>query len=293
MQPHHAVHAPHVRNRALVDCLRRAAEHRAMRDCRIQHPRQPHVDRINRLGGHFVAHVEAAPRRTHELPLIRIFQLDLGGWRNFRRILGDGAECHAAAALPVGDYAPGREAFRWRHVPARRGSRDQHFPRGGAGLPQMKLRVRDRAAGARRHVAPHVLAAHILLRGSEFGADFRPLAFKLFGDEHGEAGLRALPHLGIARCGRRSKSSEPISSQTVTSEVFSAVRTGLKGTARESARPPPTALTPTRNDRRLRSSPDAITFPSASPPKRQRGRPRNRQFHSRNCPLGTYPTKAV
>ena len=197
MQPHHAVHAPHVRNRALVDCLRRAAEHRAMRDCRIQHPRQPHVDRINRLGGHFVAHVETAPRRTHELPLIRIFQLDLGGWRNFRRILGDGAERHAAAALPVGNYAPGREAFRWRHVPARRGSRDQHFPRGGAGLPQMKLRVRDRAAGARRHVAPHVLAAHVLLRGSEFGADFRPLAFKLFGDEHGEAGLRALPHLGI------------------------------------------------------------------------------------------------
>ena len=27
MQPHHAVHAPHVRNRTLVDCLRRAAEH--------------------------------------------------------------------------------------------------------------------------------------------------------------------------------------------------------------------------------------------------------------------------
>src|SRR5262249_14618326 len=44
------------------------------------------------------------------------------------------------------------------------------------------------------------------------------------------------------------------------------VRTESNGTASDNARPPPTALTPTRNDRRLKSSPDVIVIPSAPSP---------------------------
>ena len=36
----------------------------------------------------------------------------------------------------------------------------------------------------------------ILLGSDELGADFGPIAFQLLGDQHGEAGLRTLSHLG-------------------------------------------------------------------------------------------------
>src|ERR1700742_2726406 len=67
--------------------------------------------------------------------------------------------------------------------------------------------------------------------------------------------------------------SDPIRSQAVISGASSAVRTGANGTASDSARPPPTALTPIRNDRRLKSSPDVIANPSAPPPYRGEGAP--------------------
>ena len=137
---------------------------RALHDGGVKHARQPHVDRIDRLTGDFVEHVETPARRARELPFAGVFQLDVGGWRDFCRIFGDGAECYRAAAGSVRDRAFARDALRGRDVPSRRGSSNQHLPRDGAGLPQIKLRGYDRAAGAGRHVAPDPVAAQIFLR---------------------------------------------------------------------------------------------------------------------------------
>ena len=152
-QAHDPPHAFHVGNRAVVDRLRRAAEDRTVGDRRIEHARQPHVDRINRLGGDLSGHIKAPAGLAGELPVARILELHIGGRRHFRRRLGNGAEREFAPARLVRDHAHGGDAFKRRHVPARGRRRNQHFPRGSARLPQIKLRARDRAAGAGRHVA--------------------------------------------------------------------------------------------------------------------------------------------
>ena len=167
-----------------------------MQDGGVKHARQPHVDRIDRLRGHLVEHVKAPARLARELPRVRLLQLDRSRGRELGRVRGDGAEGHRAAGRPVDDRTHVRDAFRRRHIPTRRGRGDQHVAGDGAGLPQVKLRRRDGTAGAGRQIAPDAVAAPILLGSDEFGADFGPIAFQLLGDQHGEAGLRALPHLG-------------------------------------------------------------------------------------------------
>ncbi len=149
-QPHHAADTRHRGNSAFVDRFQSAAEYRAMQDGGVKHARQPHVDRIDRLRRNFVEHVKAPPRLARELPGVRLLQLDRSRGRELGRILGDGAECQRAAGRPVRDRTHVRDAFRRRHIPARRGRSDQHVPGDGAGLPQVKLRGRDRTAGAGR-----------------------------------------------------------------------------------------------------------------------------------------------
>ena len=112
-----------------------------MGDCRIEHARQPHIDRIDRLGGDLGGHIKAPAGLAGELPVARILELHIGGRRHFRRRLGNGAEREFAPARPVRDHAHGGDAFRRRHVPARGRRRNQHFPRGSARLPQIKLRA--------------------------------------------------------------------------------------------------------------------------------------------------------
>ena len=56
-------------------------------------------------------------------------------------------------------------------------------------------------------IAPHALARDVLPGRRILGRDLRPVALELLGDELGEAGERALAHLGArdaddARCRR-------------------------------------------------------------------------------------------
>src|SRR5439155_16376184 len=57
------------------------------------------------------------------------------------------------------------------------------------------LRGTDAAAAAGRHLAPDALAREVLARRDRLGRDLLPVALELFGDELGETGARALPHL--------------------------------------------------------------------------------------------------
>src|SRR5262249_24331443 len=68
--------------------------------------------------------------------------------------------------------------------------------RRGPALADIFMRHADAATAAGREVAPHALAGNALPGGRIFPRHLRPVAFQLLGDELGEAGERALAHLG-------------------------------------------------------------------------------------------------
>src|SRR5207247_7786512 len=57
------------------------------------------------------------------------------------------------------------------------------------------LRAADAAAAAGRHITPDALAREILTGRDPLHGHFLPAALELLGDQLGEPGLRALPHL--------------------------------------------------------------------------------------------------
>src|SRR5207247_9461168 len=57
------------------------------------------------------------------------------------------------------------------------------------------LRAADAAAAAGRHIAPDALAREVLTGRDPLHGHFLPAALELLGDQLGEPGLRALPHL--------------------------------------------------------------------------------------------------
>src|SRR3974390_484937 len=65
------------------------------------------------------------------------------------------------------------------------------------------------------------------------------------------------------------ESSDPISTQAVISGGSSAATAGASGTVTASASPPPSALTPAMNERRLSRSREFILSPKAVAAKRQ------------------------
>jgi hypothetical protein len=103
----------------------------------------------------------------------------------------------SAAARAVGDHALRGRAFGLGHVPVRGSSRNEHGACGGAGAAQIVLRGADRAARARRHVAPNTIALAVLVRRRELGLHLAPVAFELFRDQHRQRRKAALAHLGL------------------------------------------------------------------------------------------------
>ena len=112
--------------------------------------------------------------------------------RGFR----DLAVGRGAARRRVRDHAVRGGALGRRHLPFVGGRLDQHHARGRAALAHIFLRIADAAAAAGDEIAPDAVAREVLARRRKFGRDFGPVAFELFGDELGEAGQRALAHLG-------------------------------------------------------------------------------------------------
>ena len=96
----------------------------------------------------------------------------------------------------MGDDALRGLAFGGRHAPGVRRRLDQHLARRGAALADVLVRLADAAAAAGRVALPDAVAGEVLAGGRIFGRDLRPVAFELLDDELGEAGERALSHLG-------------------------------------------------------------------------------------------------
>ena len=160
-----------------------------------QHVRQAHVDAVDHLAGQLGQRVEALQRLAGDLPVLGVLELDLLGRLELGRRGGELAVGHRLARAVLDD-AVRRRAFRGRHFPFRRRRRDQHLARDGTAFADILLALADAAAAAGRKVPPDAVAADVLARRRIFRRHLRPVALELLGHELGEAGERALPHLG-------------------------------------------------------------------------------------------------
>ncbi len=82
------------------------------------------------------------------------------------------------------------------HIPFRGRRGDQHGARGGAGLAQLVPGIRHGGAAAGAlDLAEQEIVVAAGRRG--FGAHLRPIGVELLGDDGGEPGIGALPHLDM------------------------------------------------------------------------------------------------
>ena len=69
---YHFLDALHARDFGFVEAFQFAAEHRAVLDCRVQHPRQFDVDAIGHLASGLVRGIEPFERFAGKLPVLWI-----------------------------------------------------------------------------------------------------------------------------------------------------------------------------------------------------------------------------
>ena len=179
------------------------------------------------------------------------------------------AESRAAAAGRMNDHAAYCATLGGGDLPLRGGRGDQHLARGGAGLTKKFLRARNGAAAAGRHVAPDPVAREIFVRRGKFGLDLAPVAFELFGDQHGSAVKLPCPISDLAMR-MITVSSGWITIQAVISGASSARAVGgPNGISKPSASAPPTPATLARNRRRFGCGKTLTAIPQGS--KQHRG----------------------
>ena len=235
-----------------IDDLHPAAEHRALRDRRVQHAGK-YARRRAKTG--LPSTLSGMSRRCSGLPAI--FQsfgsrsAVLAGGAQPGRRGGHLAVAQPAARRAVRDDAGGAAAFRRGHLPRRGGGRDQHFARGWRPpcarspatqrtpwLPPVDIEPQTRC---RRQV---------LVRRGELGAHLGPVAIELLGDELRQR--RDVPCPISDRAMRMTtRSSGWITIQALTSVALPpAAARATNGNANSSARPPPAAAEAFRKSRR-------------------------------------------
>ena len=195
---HDLAHAGHAGDLRLVVALQLAAEHRAILDRGAQHARQLDVDGVHLAAVELVRGIEPLQRLARDGPVLRILELDALGIR--RLDLGgrrsDLAVAYRSLCCRMGDDAVRDLELADRHLPLIGRRLEQHHARGRAAATDIVLRGADAATAARAHVAPGALARKIGAGGDLLGRHLLPVALELLGDELGEAGNRALAHLG-------------------------------------------------------------------------------------------------
>ncbi len=195
---HDLLHARHLGDLGVVEADDLGAEHRRVLDGGVEHAGQLHVDGIDLRAVELVGGIEPLQRLAGDGPGLRILQRD-GLWIG-RRELGGGrrdlAVADRALRRRVGNDAVRDAHFADRHLPLIGRGLQQHHARRGAAAAHVVLRGADAARAAGAHLAPGALAREVACRADAFGRHLLPVAFEFFGDELGEAGERALAHLG-------------------------------------------------------------------------------------------------
>ena len=180
-----------------VERLRTGTTHRRTGNRSVHHARDLHVAGVQRLAGHLVGEVDARNVLADQAePILRLELLGLDRRQVLRR-LGKRRD-FAVADLPVGAGMDNRAEFGReladRHVPALRHRVDQNLAR---------LRARHAAwhpVTARGDAGHHELRLEdrVVVGGGDrrlLDLDLRPVGVQLLGDDQGQRGVDALPHL--------------------------------------------------------------------------------------------------
>ncbi len=198
----HRTHAWHGTRRGVVEARDAAVKIRATQHHRDARLGLLDVDAVARAAGDDVRGVHYAPRLADHAVLGRLLERHgLGGERKLR---GRSCERRVRQPPPVRVKRMRRCGLDRFHcnAPLRRGGMPQQPAGLGAELPEFRPAVGDARAAARAlgSEAPARLGAakvdhhrHLLDR------DQRPVGIQLFGEDHGQRSLDALPDLGARR----------------------------------------------------------------------------------------------
>ncbi len=189
-------HALHGTCRLVVDALQPGAKARRPGHHRRQHVGAAHVKRVfgRAVGLHDI--VDAVDLRADQREILGVLQLDVVG----HRLLGGGlrelAEGGPLAGL-VGEHALLHLDLVGRHLPGVDGGLHEHGAGGGAGLAQLVPAVvhGGRAAGSLH--AEGEIGVELGVGRRELETHLRPVGVELLGDDGGEPGGVALPHVEV------------------------------------------------------------------------------------------------
>ena len=193
---HHVPHTGHGPGLVGIEALDLAAEDRRTRNQSDQHSRELHVQAEDGLTVDFVRRVEPPGRLADEAEILGVLQLDVLWRLEVGGLLRQLAVRHTPARGGMDHVAGFRAARRRLDVPFRSRGGDQHGPRGRPGLAHA-IPLGPGAGAAAGHLnAVHRVVVDRRNRG-RLESDLRPVGVELLGDEHRDAGVRALAHLRV------------------------------------------------------------------------------------------------
>ncbi len=185
-------------NRAFVDRLHRAAEHRAGHDRRMHHVGHVKVDAVLCGAVDLERHVEPRKPPADELELIGLLDRGLLVELDRGRLDRQLAVSKRAAGRFVGDLTHRRRAIGRRHVPAPRRRSDEAFACARPRLLDHLAGLAHGAAPAGAQAAIDLVVPEIAVGRGVFRFHQGPIAFELFGENLRQSREGALPHLGAA-----------------------------------------------------------------------------------------------
>ncbi|MGF6918952.1 hypothetical protein OKW28_003125 [Paraburkholderia sp. 40] len=181
----------------IVDARERAAEHRTVRDRRVNHVGQAHVEAELRGTVDFLRRIETLRRRADQLEVLRVFQRHV--LRRGQR--GGGLrELTIARAAITGrvDHLTGlRMTTRRIDLPLLRGRVDQHHARSRARAAHRLPREADRRRAAGQLAAEQRVHEELFVGRRVIERDRAERHFEFLGDQHRNRRIDALAHLDL------------------------------------------------------------------------------------------------
>jgi len=181
----------------LVEARDLAAAHRALGEDGELHPGRHGVDPIDGAAVHLVGRVEPLERPADHPERLGILQRRILRQRQASRRRDELAITGLAAARLVKDAAVLRAALGCGDAPALRGGFDQSRARGGAGLAQGRPEGADGVGIAGGLHSQQGVGIELLVGRGVLEPHHPPSRVELLGEDHGNRGVGALPHLHL------------------------------------------------------------------------------------------------
>ena len=198
IEAHDLTHAFDRPGRRIIHALHATAEHGRLRERRDLHARRPHIDAVHGRAVDLRRRVQPLGRRADELEILRPLQCHLVRDRNPGGVGGKLAIGEASLGWDM-KHRPALRAAGCRvDVPSLRRGRDEHRPRGRAGLAKRLPCGADGVGVAGRlQAAEQRVAVAFWVRRRMLQPHLRQVHLELFGDQHRDGGVGALTHFDI------------------------------------------------------------------------------------------------